>query len=179
MSDVSKPSVDSTKQEATQKGEGAETRKVVHRAPTLYAIIAFKILKGLLFVALAVAMYRVSDKDLPDVFQRLLDFLHVNPERRFWSNLAAQVANLTEGTVVRVAVGTLIYSLFSLVEGIGLMFRVKWAGWMAIGESAFFIPIEVFELVHHFSNPVFIIMVLNIFIVWYLYQNRERLFHHR
>ena len=40
------------------------------------------------------------------------------------------------------------YSLFSLVEGIGLIFRVSWAGWMAIGESVFFIPIEVYDLLH-------------------------------
>jgi len=37
---------------------------------------------------------------------------------------------------------TLVYSLFSLVEGIGLI-SVSWAGWLAIGESAFFIPIEI------------------------------------
>jgi uncharacterized membrane protein (DUF2068 family) len=79
---------------------------------------------------------------------------------------------------VWVAVGTLFYSMFSLVEGIGLMFRVGWAGWLAIGESAFFIPIEIHELTRRFSWPVFVILALNIFIVWYLFQNRERLFRH-
>jgi len=78
-----------------------------------------------------------------------------------------------------VALGTLIYSLFSLVEGVGLMFRISWAGWLAIGESAFFIPIEVYELVHKFTQPVFFILIANIFIVWYLFQNRERLWHQR
>ena len=77
-----------------------------------------------------------------------------------------------------VSVGTLIYSLFSVVEGVGLMFRVRWAGWLAIGESAFFIPIEVFELVHHPSWTVAIILGLNIFMVWYLFANRHRLFRH-
>ena len=73
-----------------------------------------------------------------------------------------------------------VYSLFSLVEGIGLIFRVSWAGWMAIGESAFFIPIEIFDLIHRFPLTVFIILVLNIFIVVYLYGNHQRLFsHHR
>jgi uncharacterized membrane protein (DUF2068 family) len=58
------------------------------------------------------------------------------------------------------------------------MFRVSWAGWLAIGESAFFIPIEVFELVHHPSWTVAGILGLNIFIVWYLFANRQRLFRH-
>jgi uncharacterized membrane protein (DUF2068 family) len=64
------------------------------------------------------------------------------------------------------------------VEGVGLMFRVPWAGWLSIGESAFFIPIEVFELLHRFTWVVFAIMIFNILIVWYLFQNRARLFKH-
>jgi uncharacterized membrane protein (DUF2068 family) len=148
------------------------------RAPTLYAIIAVKLLKGTLFVILAIVMYTLSDNNLPEEFQRLLHILRFNPERKFWSELATQIGHLTESRVLWAAVGTLIYSLFSLVEGVGLIFRVPWAGWLAIGESAFFIPIEVYELVHHFSKTVFIILVVNVVIVWYLFQNRERLFKH-
>jgi uncharacterized membrane protein (DUF2068 family) len=76
------------------------------------------------------------------------------------------------------AAATLVYSLFSLVEGTGLMFRAGWAGWLAIGESAFFIPIEIYELVHNYSPAVLIILGLNVLIVWYLFQNRHRLFRH-
>ncbi len=148
------------------------------RAPTLYVIIAIKLLKGALFVTLAFVAYALSDNNLPTEYQHLLHFLRLNPEKRFWTQLAIQVGQLTEARVVWVAVGTLIYSLFSLVEGIGLLFRVRWAGWLAIGESAFFIPIEVFELVHRPSWMVASILGLNIFIVWYLFANRDRLFRH-
>jgi len=78
------------------------------------------------------------------------------------------------------AAGTLFYSLFSLVEGVGLMFRISWAGWLAIGESAFFIPIEVYELSRRskFSWWLVAVLVINVFIVWYLFKNRHRLFVH-
>ena len=155
----------------------SETIIVSKRAPTLYAIIAMKLLKGALFVTLAFVAYALSDNDLPYEYRRLLHFLRLNPESKFFSDLATQVAQLTESRVLHVAVGTFVYSLFSLVEGVGLLFRVSWAGWLAIGESAFFIPIEVYELVHRFSKVVFGILVLNIVIVWYLLRNRERLFH--
>jgi uncharacterized membrane protein (DUF2068 family) len=154
-----------------------DTQIVKKRAPTLYAIIALKLLKGLLFVTLAIVAYTLSDNDLPYEYHRLLHFLRLNPETRFFSDVAVQVAQLTEDKMLRVAAGILIYSLFSLVEGIGLLFRVKWAGWLAIGESSFFIPIEVYELVHRFSKPVVVILVINIVIVCYLLKNRERLFH--
>jgi len=155
------------------------TPAVKKRAPTLYAIIAMKLLKAGLFIALAIVMYSLSDNDLPFEYRRLLHFLRLNPERRFFAQLAIQVGNLTENNVLWAAAGTLADSLFSLVEGIGLMFRVPWAGWLAIGESVFFIPIEVYELVYHrFSMTVVVIMVINIVIVCYLLSNRERLFKH-
>jgi uncharacterized membrane protein (DUF2068 family) len=159
---------------------GPETLK---RAPTLYIIIVLKLIKGLFLVGLAYMAYALSDNDLPADYQSLLHWMNhwmkLNPERKFWTDIAAQVGSLTEARMVHVAVGTFIYSMFSLVEGVGLMFRISWAGWLSIGESAFFIPIEIGELVHvRFTWLVFGILVANIFMVWYLFQNRDRLFRH-
>ena len=148
------------------------------RAPTLWIIIAFKILKGCAFVFLAVVMYCLSDNDLPVEFDKLVHFLRIHPGNKFFSDLAITVGQLTEARVLWAAAGTLAYSLFSLVEGLGLIFRVSWAGWLAIGESAFFIPVELLDLTRHFSRAVAVIFAINIGIVWYLYKNRERLFRH-
>src|SRR6266436_6064144 len=164
-----------------------DTEQIKKPAPTLYAIIAIKLLKGLLFVTVALVAYTLSDNDLPAEYRNLLHHLRLNPERKFWADLARQVGQLTEGKVLWAAAGTLVYSLFSLVEGIGLMFRISWAGWLAIGESAFFIPIEIYELLHvgprgqtRSGHPltIVVILALNVFIVWYLFRNRERLFRH-
>jgi uncharacterized membrane protein (DUF2068 family) len=152
--------------------------EVKQRAPTLYAIIAMKLLKGVLFVSMAVAAYALSDNDLPAAYKELLQWLRLDPERKFFSDLALRVGKLTEANVLWVAAGTLVYSMFSLVEGVGLIFRMNWAGWLAIGESAFFIPIEIYELIRSVSVTVTVILVINIGIVWYLYRNRERLFRH-
>ena len=166
---------------------GSDPEPVRKRAPTLYAIIAIKLLKGLSFVTLAIVMYTLSDNDLPAEYRNLLQHLRLNPERKFWTDLAVQIGQLTQARVLWAAAGTLAYSLFSLVEGVGLMFRISWAGWLAIGEAIFFIPIEVYELVG--GNPsdgphprhtvtVLVILAINIVIVWYLLQNRHRLFRH-
>ena|ERR1017187_2597694 len=152
------------------------------RAPTLYVIIAFKLFKGVLFLLLALGVYNLSDNDLPEEFRQLLQFFHLNPEGRFFHELAAKISRITPANVVWIARGTVLYSVFSLVEGIGLLFRVPWAGWLAIGESAFFIPIEIFELIRHFSWSVSAVLGCNVVIVWYLFTNRHRLFfrhHHK
>jgi len=154
------------------------TEFIIKRAPTLYVIIGIKLVKGLLLVTLGVAAWMLSDNDLPAELAKALHLLHLNPEGRFWTDVAMRIGKLSEVSLRWTALGTLIYSSFSWVEGIGLIFRVSWAGWMAISESAFFIPIEVYELIHKFSWLVVGILAFNALIVWYLLQYRHRLFKH-
>ncbi len=161
----------------------SDTKKISapkNRAPTLYFIIVAKLFKGVLALALAFGILKLANKDLPDLFNRLVLWVHLDPENRFLSDISDKLDQLTAANVRVVAIGTFIYSLFSLVEGIGLMYRVSWAGWLAIGESAFFIPIEIRELIRHPHWYVVGVLGFNILIVWYLFANRQRLFrHHR
>jgi uncharacterized membrane protein (DUF2068 family) len=149
------------------------------RAPTFYAIIALKLAKGLLLLSAAIVLYVLSDNDLPVEFKSLLHHLGQDPQRKFFVALAKQISTITEVKMLWAAAGTFIYCLFSLVEGVGLIFRVSWAGWLVVAEGAFFIPIEIFELLEKgFSWAVFIIMVINVIMVVYLVRNRHRLFRH-
>ncbi len=158
----------------------SEVEAPLKRAPMLYVIIIYKLIKCFLFMALAVVLYCKSDNDLPVEFQNLMTTLRIHPGNRFFTHLAEQIGQLTETNVLWAAAGTLVYSMFSLVEGIGMLFRAGWAGWLAIAESAFFIPIEFYDLSSskRFSWAVFFILIMNIVFVWYLYDNRQRLFHH-
>lgn len=148
------------------------------RAPTLYFIIVCKLIKGVLALALAFGILKLANKDLPDLFNRLLLLVHLDPENNFLSDISDRLAEITAANVRWFALGTFIYSLFSLVEGIGLTFRAPWAGWLAIGESAFFIPIELRELVRRPHWYVLVVLGFNVLIVWYLFANRKRLFRH-
>ncbi len=155
-----------------------DTTLIKKRAPTLYVIIAIKLAKGLLLLLLAAGVYTLHDNNLPAEFRQGLQFFHLDPEKKFFTELANHLSQITPANLIWVARGTVLYSLFSLVEGTGLLFRVSWAGWLAIGESAFFIPIEVYELMRRFHTSLVVILGLNVMIVWYLFQNRHRLFRH-
>lgn len=148
------------------------------RAPTLYVIIAIKLGKGLLLLLAALGVYSLSDENLPAAFRQLLLFLHLDPEKQFFADLGAKIGAISTANLRLLAGGTVLYSLFSWVEGIGLIFRVSWAGWLAIGESAFFVPIEIYELMHRVTPTIVLVLALNILIVWYLFANRQRLFRH-
>jgi uncharacterized membrane protein (DUF2068 family) len=162
------------------------------RAPTLYLIAAIKIIKGAALLLAAAGIFSLAGKDLQEEFEQFIRWVHLDPENRFFSNIGDWLDTFTAKNIYTVAAGTLLYGLFLIVGGSGLLFRAKWAIWLAIGESAFFIPIEVFELVRRrapeveahrtmLSHPrigLAILLAVNVVIVWYLFENRNRLFRH-
>ena len=148
------------------------------RAPTLYVIVGFKFLKGIGALLLALGVYSLRDNNLPDEFDRLVAFLHVDPDNKFVSELADRVAQITPTNLNWVVILSVVYSLFIMLQAFGLMFRVKWIVWLVIGESAFFLPIELLELIHKPSWVKVLVIAVNVLIVWYLYANRQRLIRH-
>ena len=164
-------------------------------APTLYFIVAIKLTKGIALLLTAAGIFSLAGKDLSDEFDQFIRWIHLDPEHRFFTNIGDWLDTITAANVRAVALGTLLYGLFLLVGGTGLAFRAKWAIWLAIGESAFFIPVEIFELVRRrlpnlpdqpprtelISHPklgLLIVLAINVLIVWYLLKNRQRLFRH-
>lgn len=148
------------------------------RAAGLYTIIALKFGKSLLLFGIALGIYSLMGEDLGAEFERFLRWVKLDPEHKFFAALGERLQAITPSHVRWIASGTILYGLLLLVESIGLMFRVFWAAWLAIGETAFFIPIEASELVRRPSLTVFVILLINVAIVWYLVRNRNRLFHH-
>jgi uncharacterized membrane protein (DUF2068 family) len=163
------------------------------RAPVLYFIVAIKLIKGALLVLVALGIFSLAGKDLQDLFGNFVRGLGFDPENRFFGNIGDWLDTVTPANVRVAASGTFLCGFFLIVLGMGLAFRAKWAIWLAIGESAFFIPVEIFELVRRraptalvrpelFPHPkigLLVVLALNILIVWYLLKNRQRLFRHR
>jgi len=163
------------------------------RAPTLYFIVAAKVAEGSLLLMGAVSVYLLAKKNLPDLFDEFIRWMHLDPEGRFFGAIGDRLETVTPGNVHAIASWMFLYGLFKVVGGLGLAFRAKWAVWLAIGESAFFIPIEIFELIRRhspkgearahafFAHPqtgIAILLAVNVLIFWYLLQNRRRLFRH-
>ena len=138
------------------------------RAPTLWAIIVVKLLRGLLLLYLAVGAYKLVGQDLRPHFEDAVRLV----------KLGDRLDAVKPGSVAWVATGALLYGLLSLAEGIGLIFRVRAVVWLVIAESAFFIPVECNALLHEFTIGIALILLVNVGIVVYLWRNRERLFKH-
>jgi uncharacterized membrane protein (DUF2068 family) len=176
-----------------QDAKNSKAEEKVKRAPTLYLIVVGKLLEGLLLLLGGVSIYLLAKKNLPDLFDQFIHWIHLDPEGRFFSDISDRLETITPSNVHVVASWLFLYGMFKVVGGLGLAFRAPWAVWLAIGESAFFIPIEIYELVRRHSpqgeahahamlaHPrigIAILLLINIFIVWYLFKNRERIFRH-
>ncbi len=148
------------------------------RAAGLYTIIAIKSGKALLLGLLAAGFFSLVGDNLQQQFDSFLRFVNLDPEREFWTALGNRLQHVTPERLQWLASGSLLYALLLFGESLGLAHRCFWAVWLAIGETAFFIPIEVFDLVQQPSWIVSAILVGNVVIVAYLVRNRERLFHH-
>ena len=158
-------------------GVPPHSRRKGDGAAGLYGIIALKLAKSLLLFGIAVGVYSLMNKDLSLQFERFLDWVNVDSERQFFADLGDWLQTVTPASLRWFASGTLIYACLLFVESLGLMLRASWAMWLAIGETAFFIPIEVYHLARDFSLAVAVILAVNTAIVWYLVKNRRRLFH--
>ena len=171
----------------------APTLPKPNRAPTLYLIAGFKLFKGGLLILLAAGLFAMSDQNLGTVFDNFLRWVHLDPEKRFFAEIGDRLDTFTPANLRFFASGTLIYGCFLLAGGLGLALRAAWAIWLSIGESAFFIPVEIFEIVRRrppitdipvhrmMSHPklgLVLVLIVNVIIVCYLFKNRERLFRH-
>ena len=123
------------------------------RAPTLYFIIGIKALKGLSLLLIALGIYKLRNEDLSVAFDNFLRWLHLDPENKFFSAIGDRLDKITPQNMRTVTWGSTLYGLLLLTESIGLAFRAGWAMWLAVGQSAFFIPIEIRELIVRDHNP--------------------------
>jgi hypothetical protein len=152
----------------------APTPRRREAAPTLYGIILLKLFVGVILVFAAVVLYAMRNEDLQPQFRETLTEATLGLGTA--EDIEKVVAMLTPSAIQILVVSMLVYGVLSLVQGVGLIFRAAWAGWLVIVESAIFIPIEVLDLFRQFSVLMLLVLVLNVVICWYLLASRHRLF---
>ena len=142
---------------------------VKQKSPTTLLLIAlFKLVKGLLLLAVGVGAVKLLHRDVAETLSNWVDFLRVDPDNRFIHGILTRVTNLTPGQLKAASVGTFIYAGLLLTEGIGLLLRKRWAEYFTIITTAGLIPLELYELAKHITAAKIAILIINIAIVVYL-----------
>jgi len=136
----------------------------------LILIGIFKLVKGLLLLAVGIGALKLLHKDIGEVVTRWVEALRVDPDNHFIHRILSKVFSVTPKQLKELSAGTFIYAALLLTEGIGLLLQKHWAEYFTVITTAGLIPLEIFELYKYLTALKVAILVVNILIVWYLVQ---------
>ena len=136
--------------------------------PTLLLIALFKLIKGILLLAVGIGALKLLHRDIAQTVAHWVDILRVDPDNRLIHGLLARVLSVTPGQLRAASAGTFVYSGLLLTEGLGLLFRKRWAEYFTIITTAGLIPIELYELSRRVTTAKVAVLFINVAIVAYL-----------
>jgi uncharacterized membrane protein (DUF2068 family) len=134
----------------------------------LRLIAAFKLLKGLLLLAVGFAALRLVHADVAEFVTQWARHLGLNSQNRYLDRVLARLSTIDEKTLVSVGAGSFFYAALLITEGIGLWLRRRWAEYFTAIVTASFIPLEIYEIVKHFTVLRVVVLAVNVAIVIYL-----------
>lgn len=143
-------------------------RSETSRPTGLLLIAIFKLMKGLLLVAVAIGALKLLHRDVAETLARWIAVLRVDPENRFLHGLLVKLGFLDDRKLKEISAGTFFYAGLLLTEGTGLMFRKRWAEYFTIIATGSFIPLELYELSKHPTLAKVVVIGINVTVVWYL-----------
>jgi uncharacterized membrane protein (DUF2068 family) len=142
----------------------------------LKLIALFKIAKGVLLLVLGVSLLFLNARTrwmdaLSDWTADEILLKHSKPVAYLLHKLQAVLAG---GTLRATGFLALFYTAILFTEGIGVYMQQRWAEFLMIFATAALIPIEIRHLWHRPGLVSALILLVNCFIVWFLYRVLKR-----
>jgi uncharacterized membrane protein (DUF2068 family) len=134
----------------------------------LLLIAAFKLIKGLALLALAVGALKLLHKDVAAQVAQWIDILRVDPHNHYIREALSKLGMVDDRKLKELSIGTFFYSGLFLTEGVGLALRKRWAEYLTIVSTASLLPLEIYEIVKQVSALKIIVLLANIAVVVYL-----------
>jgi uncharacterized membrane protein (DUF2068 family) len=131
-------------------------------------IALFKLLKGVLLLAVGVAALKLLHLDIANLVGKWAAMLGFDQNSRFVGRALSTAAALTPNRVRDLIVGSFLYGGLFLTEGIGLWLVKPWAMWFTVIITGSFLPVEIYELARHPGAGKVGILAINLAVVGYL-----------
>ena len=141
------------------------------RVRYLKLIALFKIAKGGLLLVLGVSLLFLNARTrwMDALSDWAADEILLEHSRAVAYLLQKLQAVLAGGTLHATGLLALFYSAVLFTEGIGVYMEQRWAELLMIFATAALIPLEVRHIWHRPSLAAIVILIVNCFIVWFLY----------
>lgn len=135
----------------------------------LRVIAVFKLIKGLLLVAVGIGAIKLLHKDVSDLANRWITELRVDPDNRLIHGLMSKLGLMNDHKLEELSIGSFFYAALLLTEGTGLWLKKRWAEYFTIIATCSFIPLELYEIAKRVTVTRIVILLINAAIVWYLF----------
>ena len=153
--------------------------RIEHRGLVLWYLIFERGLKGLGLLLISFYLFTHIGSGLDSLISRIIEQLDLdsgpNLLKEAISDLVLRFVGISQSSLMALAVGSLIYGVIESAESIGLVLKRRWAEYLVVLATAFFIPVEVVELAHKPTLLKAAAFVINVVVVIYLVR-RKRLF---
>ena len=139
----------------------------------LRAVATFEASKGVLVLALTIALIAVRDR-MEDLVEELLYHLHIGFDHRWAQVLLHGASHLSDMRIWSVLAAALAYVAVRFTEAWGLWHRRVWAEWFALLSGALYLPLEIVKVVEEQRWETITVLALNVVIVLYMLEIRVR-----
>ena len=91
---------------------------------------------------MGIGVLKLLHRDIAQIVAHWVDILRVDPDNRLIHRLLTRILSVTPAQLRAASAGTFVYAGLLLTEGLGLLFRKRWAEYFTIITTAGLIPIE-------------------------------------
>ncbi|MEZ0258979.1 MAG: DUF2127 domain-containing protein, partial [Chthoniobacter sp.] len=128
----------------------------------------YKLVQGLFLVVVATGILKAVDGDLQETLLGWVNALHLDADNHYIASLL-QKADQVDGQKLKHLSGfSIAYGAIFMIEGVGLIFKQRWAEYVTLVITLSFVPIEIMEIIKHCSVAKVILLVVNLAIAVYL-----------
>ena len=140
----------------------------LHGPRTLALIAAFKFVKSAALVVLAILLFRLRHPEAIGALAHWLGTLQIATGHESVSHAIHWMLGVEPHTIALFAGVALVYATLYAIEGYGLWENRDWAKYLTVVSTCLFIPVELWEMVRHFTPMKVVALAVNILIVAYL-----------
>src|SRR3954451_1584309 len=132
----------------------------------IVAIGSLKIAKSVGLLALGIALIYYRNKDLGEVASRWITNEWLGSP--YVNAMLVKLSFMSKEKIDEFAIGSFVYSVLLLVEGVGLYLQRRWGEFLTVGITASLLPFEFYELYQQVTATRVAVTLLNLAIVVYL-----------
>ena len=133
--------------------------------PGLHLLALFEGMKGLLALSAAISLELLGPQPLRDLINGLITKFNLNPDS---GPLPTLMHAINPTAVHLVAAVLLVYAFWRLLEAWGLWHAKAWASWLGWISAALYLPLDFYAIVKHPGWASWLLLAVNILVVWVL-----------